>query len=140
MGEQQFFDVDRSVYYESLCADLDHPIDAASFISDGVSDLATTYASDLAPCAAYPSGVNSADPLPDQAGRVVLLASSLDLYAPSEMIQDASNLVPGSVLCVTDRRGHTSYSEPGIAGAVDQFLNDGDMEGFRNQCKELIEP
>jgi len=110
MGEQQFFDVDRSVYYESLCADLDHPIDAASFISDGVSDLATTYASDLAPCAAYPSGVNSADPLPDQAGRVVLLASSLDLYAPSEMIQDASNLVPGSVLCVTEpSRAHKLF-------------------------------
>lgn len=139
MGEQQYFDSDRSVYYESLCADISHPREIDGYLASDVPSLTGTYLTDLAPCAGYqPSGA------PEQGsegirGDVLLLASRYDPYAPAAMIGEARTLLAGSILCITDRRGHTSYAMPGVSDAVGSFLHDGDTTRLKDVCTEVQE-
>jgi pimeloyl-ACP methyl ester carboxylesterase len=138
LGEQQFFDVDRAVYYETMCADLDHPPDVSGFAPDAVSSLTRTYLGDLAPCAAYAPAARPSQRTEGAAGDVVLLASPYDVYAPATMIEGASDLLEGSMLCLTERRGHTSYASPGVADAVGRFLHDGDADAFEDACTDVV--
>ena len=67
-GERTYLDVDRQVYYRSLCADIDRPSDASGY-AGGQDPLLFTYASELTPCelpdrcaAAAPCGRGRASP------------------------------------------------------------------------------
>jgi pimeloyl-ACP methyl ester carboxylesterase len=53
LGEKEYFDLDRAVFYRSLCADIDRPADPAAY---GAPDdpLLQAYATALAPCVAFP--------------------------------------------------------------------------------------
>jgi hypothetical protein len=57
-GARTYLDVDRQVYYRSLCADIDRPSDASGY-AGGQDPLFFTYASELTPCVGFPTGVQA---------------------------------------------------------------------------------
>lgn len=139
MGEQQYFDVDRSVHYESICADVEHPSVIDGYVGSVASSVTRTFLTDLAPCASYQASSAPLKGSQEGDGDVLLLASRYDPYSPAAIIEEARNLAARSTVCITDRRGHTSYALPGISAAVDRFLHNGDTTNLEDVCAEVHE-
>lgn len=110
LGEKEYFDLDRAVFYRSICADINLPPDPASF---GTSQFALlrTYTSGLAPCTGFPHR-----PLPpapaDLQAEVLILASSHDPLTPFALLDSAPELRGFGAVCRTDVMGHTSLRDP----------------------------
>ena len=131
-----FEDVDRNRYYQTLCSDLDHPIDGVGGYVVSADDPLPSYASELAPCARAPR--LAGEPVPDGAAEVLLVASSRDPVAPASLLLAAPALRGSGSLCLTDVPGHTSYRSPGISEIIDSFLRDGDAAAATAACQELL--
>lgn len=125
-GQHAYLDLDRQIYYRSLCADLDRPSDAADY-SGGQDPLVFTYASDLTPCVGFPSGMPPQQlaavdaPKPD----VEIFASTRDPLAPSSMLANAPFLAGIGHYCVSSVPGHTSYAEDAERALMLAFLESG---------------
>jgi pimeloyl-ACP methyl ester carboxylesterase len=134
MGDQHFFGVDRSVFYRSICADIDRPSKPADYVVDD-DPLIFAYSSELAPCAGFPRGVvRSAGPAPEAPPDVLVVASRHDVMAPAALLALAPRLQSLSAVCVTDVMGHTSFHDPSVRELVDQFLAAGNARAIADRC------
>lgn len=133
MGESLFFDLDRSVFYRSICSDIDHPGDVAGYVIRG-QDLITAYATELAPCVGFPrrplTAIVSAAERPD----VLLVASPHDVLAPVSLLAAAPDLIGMSALCTTNVVGHTSFRDEAVRDIVVAFLRDGQASESAARC------
>lgn len=135
LGEKLYFDLDRSVFYRSLCADIDRPSNAAIYAVPH-QDLLNAYTSELAPCSGFPSRtLPAARSVPDKPD-VLVIASRNDFLAPATLMQSAPVLDNISSTCVTDVIGHTSLREPKVNELVTEFLQSGDTASAAEQCDE----
>ena len=133
MGESLYFDLDRSVFYRSVCADIDRPSDVTGYVvpADG---LIAAYASELAPCAWFPHhGVPAIADAPDRPD-VLLVTSTRDILAPANLLLAAPDLVGMSSTCQTDVAGHTSFRDPDVGGLISRFFRDGDSGAIAENC------
>ncbi|MDL2335088.1 MAG: alpha/beta fold hydrolase [Chloroflexota bacterium] len=125
-GQHIYLDLDRQIYYRSLCGDLDRPSDAADY-NGGPDPLVFAYASDLAPCVRFPSGTPpqqlAAEGAPQPA--VEIYVSTRDPLAPSVMLAGAPFLSTLGRYCQSDHPGHTSYADPVARAAIIAFLESG---------------
>ena len=124
IAEKEYFDLDRAVFYRSLCADIHRPPGPAAYglMAD---DLLRTYASALAPCVAFPDR-----DLPAPAGgaspQVLLVASPHDVLTPAALLASADELRELGTVCMTDVVGHTSYRDAEVGALEIAFLATGD--------------
>jgi pimeloyl-ACP methyl ester carboxylesterase len=135
MGETYFFDLDRSVFYRSLCADIDRPADARDYVALG-RDLLSTYTSELAPCAGFPyrgppEAVSGGDP------DVLIVTSTKDVLTPASLLDSAPVLTGLGAVCRTNLAGHTSSGDAATRAVILDFLRDGDAVSAAGRCDAL---
>jgi hypothetical protein len=125
-GERTYLDLDRQIYYRSLCADFDRPGDASGY-SGGQDPLVFTYASDLAPCVRFPAGAPPHPLATEDAQRpeVQIYASTRDPLAPASMLAGVPFLSTLGRYCVSDHPGHTSYADEAARESMIAFLESG---------------
>lgn len=125
-GARTYLDLDRQVYYRSLCADIDRPSDASGY-AGGQDPLLFTYASELTPCVSFPTGappqaLAALDaPRPDTR----IYVSTRDSLAPAPMLTGAPFLSALGRFCVSNHTGHTSYADEGSRESMLAFLESG---------------
>lgn len=134
IAERLFADLDRQVFYRSLCADIDAPRLPAQYAVPN-HDVLFAYASELAPCHAFPRGVVRAegrdrDPAPD----VLIVASRQDILAPPAVVASAPFLQAIGSLCSTDVPGHTNAGDPDVQTSIKTFLESGDAKAVAASC------
>jgi hypothetical protein len=110
LGEKEFFDLDRAVFYRSFCADINLPADAQAY-GIAQSPLLLSYTSALAPCAGYPR-VALPPPPSERPADVFLFASPSDPLTPSTLLDSAPQLSGMGRLCRTNVVGHTNLRDP----------------------------
>lgn len=125
-AEHSYLDLDRQIYYRSLCADLDHPTDSSDF-GEEQEPLAFTYASDLTPCVQFPRGVQPDSLAGEDAPRpnVQIYTSTRDPLAPADMLGSAPFLANMGRFCVSNLPGHTSYADEARRASMLAFLESG---------------
>lgn len=133
VAERMYLDLDRSVFYQSLCADIDRPTEPSSYVV-GVDPLAFAYGSELAPCSGFPRGVARPATTAERPPEVLVVASRNDVLAPAALANLAPFLQSVGVLCETDVVGHTSFADPTINELIVEFLAAGDAEGVADRC------
>ncbi len=134
IGERSYLDLDRTAYYRSICADLQRPDTAAGYLI-GDDPLLFAFASEFAPCVAFPHGQPRA--LPSPAGvvpDVLIVASTEDPFSPATMIGQSSTLAALGSTCVTHVVGHTSYSDAAVRELVDRFIAGESSEAISKDC------
>lgn len=135
VAERLYLDLDRSVFYQSLCADIDRPQDPAAYVLD-TGPIEFAFGSELAPCAGFPRGVIR----PTQAGSsiaapdVLVVASDRDILAPASLARNAPFLQSIGALCETQVPGHTSYGDPAVRELILEFLRSGDAQAIAGRC------
>lgn len=139
-AENQFFSLDRSVYYSSICSDIQHPDVLGGYEVPVANPLLATLVSDLAPCLAIdqkPLGAPGDSPVdrPD----VLVLASPLDVLTPLGLL-DGSSRLGAMATCTTDVVGHTSFADERVADVVSRFLAGGDADAAATSCAEFNLP
>ncbi|HJP87866.1 MAG TPA: alpha/beta fold hydrolase [Candidatus Limnocylindrales bacterium] len=109
LGEKEYFDLDRAVFYRSLCADINVPPDPAAY-GTPQDALLRAYTSALAPCAGYPHTT-----LPAARGKLTgsvrIFASAKDPLTPFGLLASAPTLQAFGTVCQTDVAGHTSLRD-----------------------------
>ncbi len=134
VAERMYLDLDRNVFYQSFCADIDRPTEPAPYVV-GDDPLQFAYGSELAPCSGFPHGVRRpAGPAPDEPPDVLVVASRHDVLAPADLAKNAPFLQSIAALCETNVSGHTSFSDPTVQELIVEFLASGDARGVANRC------
>jgi pimeloyl-ACP methyl ester carboxylesterase len=123
MGEKYFFDLDRNVFYRSICADIDRPSDARDYAVRG-QELLSTWTSELAPCSGFPY---RSLPEPARGGDpdVLIVASTRDVLTPASLLDSAPVLAGFGAICRTDQAGHTSSQNASVQAEIRAFLRGG---------------
>lgn len=132
VGRAYVFGLDRSVYYASLCSDIDHPLDEVAYRSAEAPPIAA-FLTDLAPCAALPQRTLPSDSGAARGGDVLVVASDFDSVTPVALVA-ASEQLQRYRLCRTQVVGHTSARDPVVAQAERDFLATGDVEALHDAC------
>lgn len=87
IAERLYLDLDRQVFYRSMCADIDRPSVPEQFVL-GHDPLLFSYTSELAPCSGFPRGIPRATaPAPSEKPDVLVVASEQDVRAPSALVR-----------------------------------------------------
>lgn len=134
VAERMYLDVDRSVFYQSLCADIDRPPEPALYVF-GDDPLQFAFGSELAPCSRFPRGVpRKATSAPGEPPDVLVVASRNDVLAPASMAKSARFLQSIAPLCETTVAGHTSFGDPAIRKLIFDFLTSGDATAVATRC------
>ncbi len=128
IGEKEYFDLDRAVFYRSLCADIDRPADPAAYGSPA-DDLLRAWTTALAPCTAFPHRDLPAMSTGRDAD-VLILASDHDVLAPASLLDAAPDLRSLGRVCHTGVVGHTSSRDPSFRTVVSGFLTGGTDQGL----------
>lgn len=137
IGERSYLDLDRSAYYRSICADLQRPDTEAGYLV-GDDPLLFTFASEFAPCVAFPHGQPRELPPPAAtAPDVLVVASTDDPFSPASMIRRSPALAALGFMCVTHVVGHTSYWDPAVRDLIDRFIAGESSEGISKSCNGL---
>ncbi len=135
MGEKYFFDLDRTVFYRSICADIDRPSDARDYSIRG-QELLSTWTSELAPCSGFPY---RSLPEPADGGDpdVLIVASARDVLTPASFLASAPVLSGLGAVCRTDIAGHASFRDAAIQAEIRTFLRHGDAASAAARCDAL---
>lgn len=120
LGEKEYFDLDRAVFYRSLCPDINLPPQPAAFGAPS-DPLLRSYTSSLAPCTGFPHRALPAAP-PTLSSTVLTLASAHDPLTPSALLDSAPELSRFGTICETDVLGHTSLRDPEFGPLALRFL------------------
>jgi pimeloyl-ACP methyl ester carboxylesterase len=135
IAEQNFFSIDRSIYYSTICSDIVHPTNLEGYRVDAGDSLLATYVSELAPCVAIPQ--RSPAPVPDGLGAgipaVLVVASRNDVLTPLSLLSRSARL-RSLPTCITLVRGHTSFGDAKVGAIVRTFLTDGDSAATVDRC------
>lgn len=135
VAERMYLDLDRSVFYQSLCADIDRPTEPSAYVV-GDDPLAFAYGSELAPCSGFPRGIARPATTAARPPEVLVVASRNDVLAPAALANQAPFLQSVGVFCVTDVVGHTSFADPTIHELIVEFLAAGDADGVADRCSQ----
>jgi pimeloyl-ACP methyl ester carboxylesterase len=134
IGERSYLDLDRAAYYRSICADLQRPDSEAEYRA-GNDPLLFAFASEFAPCVAFPHGQPRPVPSPTAAAPdILILTSTDDPFSPESMISRSSALATLGSTCVTHVVGHTSYSDAAVRALVDRFIAGESSEAISKEC------
>ena len=135
MGEKYFFDLDRNVFYRSICADIDRPSDARDYAVRG-QELLSTWTSELAPCSGFPYR-SLPEPAGDAHPDVLIVASSRDVLTPASLLDSAPVLAGFGAVCRTNLAGHASFRDAAVQAEILAFLRDGDAAAAAARCDVL---
>jgi pimeloyl-ACP methyl ester carboxylesterase len=120
LGEKEYFDLDRAVFYRSICSDINLPPTFEAFGAPQ-DQLLWAYTSALAPCSGYPHTPFAVAPDRPSA-EVLVLASPKDPLTPSTLLDSAPELRALGTVCETDVVGHTSLRDPKFGPLALSFL------------------
>lgn len=126
LGEKEYFDLDRAVFYRSICSDINVPPTFEAFGAPQ-DQLLWSYTSTLAPCNGYPHTPLAVAPKSPSA-QVLILASPNDPLTPSTLLDSAPELSAAGTVCKTDVVGHTSLRDP-VFGPVELGFLAGNAPG-----------
>lgn len=134
IAERLYLDLDRQVFYRSMCADIDRPSVPEEFVV-GHDPLLFSYTSEFAPCFGFPRGIPRATaPAPSMKPDVLVVASRQDVRAPSALVASSPFLQSVGSLCTTNVAGHTSARDPAVRDIVTAFLESGGAESHAARC------
>lgn len=120
LGEKEYFDLDRAVFYRSICSDINLPPTFEAFGAPQ-DQLLWAYTSELAPCNGYPRTPVAVAPVSATA-QVLILASPKDPLTPSTLLGSAPELSAMGTVCETDVVGHTNLRDPKFGALALGFL------------------